>query len=140
MIDATTRNTHLRDILSGRRLELQQDVRRRIRNGRTDRTNDVGDEIEHSDANITGDVEFALLQIQDETLRRVDEALRRLEVNGYGSCFECGVEISETRLRALPFAVRCKACEEKREHGRARTGRLTRQHASSTLFPEVVSP
>ncbi|MBY0493356.1 MAG: TraR/DksA C4-type zinc finger protein [Cyanobacteria bacterium] len=27
-------------------------------------------------------------------------------------CFECGEEIAEARLRALPFAVRCKDCEE----------------------------
>ena len=39
----------------------------------------------------------------------------RLEEGNYGYCFECGDEIAEQRLRALPFAVRCKDCEEARE-------------------------
>ena len=42
-------------------------------------------------------------------------ARRRLEDHTYGDCFECGDQISEARLRALPFAVRCKDCEEARE-------------------------
>ena len=54
-----------------------------------------------------------------ETLTKIDEALRRLEEGTYGYCFECGEEVSESRLRALPFAVRCKDCEEAREVKRA---------------------
>jgi DnaK suppressor protein len=50
-----------------------------------------------------------------ETLHRINEALERLEEGTYGRCFECGEEIEPRRLRALPFAVRCKDCEEARE-------------------------
>ena len=39
----------------------------------------------------------------------------RLDAGKYGSCLECAREISERRLRALPFAVRCQACEDCRE-------------------------
>jgi DnaK suppressor protein len=39
-----------------------------------------------------------------DTLARVDEALVRLDAGKYGSCVECDGEISERRLRALPFA------------------------------------
>ena len=35
-----------------------------------------------------------------------------LDEGRYGHCYECGDEIAEARLRALPFAVRCKDCEE----------------------------
>ena len=57
-----------------------------------------------------------------ETLARIDEALARLDAGQYGLCFDCAGEIAERRLRALPFAVRCQACEERRErdHGRSR--------------------
>ena len=51
-----------------------------------------------------------------ETLSKINEALARLEEGAYGYCFECGQEISQQRLRALPFAVRCKDCEEAREN------------------------
>jgi RNA polymerase-binding transcription factor DksA len=74
-----------------------------------------------------------------ETLLRIDEALVRLDAGEYGSCFECAGEISERRLRALPFAVRCRACEERREeeHGHAR--QLAQRRDSLSLCPDVVS-
>jgi DnaK suppressor protein len=63
-------------------------------------------------------------------LRRVEEALGQLDAGTYGRCFQCGVEISETRLLALPFAVRCKTCEERREQVHAQTQRRAEQHSS----------
>jgi DnaK suppressor protein len=138
MKDRTTRNALLRTILLDRRLALQDDVERRIRDGRTDRPSDVRDELEDSAATVSEDVAFALLELKAETLRRIDGALGRLEINEYGNCFECEVEIAETRLSALPFAVRCTSCEARREQGQALTQKIVRQHASFSLFPEPV--
>ena len=45
-----------------------------------------------------------------KTLNRIDAALRRLDEGSYGNCFQCGDEIAQVRLRALPFALRCKDC------------------------------
>ena len=53
--------------------------------------------------------------MKSETLVKVNDALRRLDDGTYGRCFECGEPIAEARLRALPFAARCKDCEEARE-------------------------
>jgi DnaK suppressor protein len=131
---ATTRHTHLREILLDRRRGLEDDVRRRIREGRADRAIDVPDELERTDSDLSGDVELSLIQMKAETMSRMDEALVRLEAGDYGCCSGCGVEISETRLRALPFAIRCKACEERREQGRADTRRLSSSHASFSPF------
>ena len=75
----------------------------------------VLDAAETSEADIQDDIEFALIQMKSETLHKIEEALARLGEGTYGNCFECGDEISERRLRALPFAVRCKDCEEARE-------------------------
>jgi DnaK suppressor protein len=139
MPDTTTRNTHLREILLGRRRQLQDDVERRIRDGRASRLHEVRDELEDSAATISEDVGFALLELKAETLRRIDAALGRLEEGDYGSCFECGRDIAETRLRALPFAARCRECETRREQGQALTRRIAQQHASFSLFPETAS-
>jgi RNA polymerase-binding transcription factor DksA len=78
-----------------------------------------------------------LIQMKAETLARVDEALARLDAGQYGRCFECGGEIAEKRLRALPFAERCTVCEEKKEQlqGRARQSAQSRAHLS--LFSDV---
>src|SRR5687767_2149126 len=50
----------------------------------------------------------------------VGDALARLAAHQYGACAVCGLEISERRLRALPFAVRCKRCEDRREENNDR--------------------
>ena len=85
---------------------------------------------------IQEDIEFALIQMQSETLGKVDAALRRLQEGSYGNCFECGGEIAEARLRALPFAVRCKDCEEARETAERRE-RMAQKRGSSALFYDV---
>lgn len=132
------RNTELKLMLTERRREMQDEVQRRIRDGRTDRTKEVRDDLEHSDADIQGDIELSLLQMRAETLTRIDEALVRLDAGKYGSCFECTRDISERRLRALPFAVRCQACEERREQeGHAR--QVAQRRGGASLFPDVTS-
>jgi DnaK suppressor protein len=101
-----SRERDLRRILHDRQREIEGDVRTRIRDARTDRASDVFDELDHSDAAMQEEMDFALIQMKAETLARVDEALARLDAGQYGRCFECGGEIAEKRLRALPFAER----------------------------------
>jgi DnaK suppressor protein len=117
---------------------MQDEVQRRMRDGRIDRPKEVLDVLEHSDADRSGDIEFALLQMRAETLKRIDEALVRLAAGKYGSCFECEGEISEPRLRALPFAVRCQACEKRRELEQGVARRLD-QRGNLSLFPDFAS-
>jgi DnaK suppressor protein len=133
----SSRERDLRKLLHDRRREMQGDVRTRIRDARTDRASDVFDELDHSDAAMQEEMDFALIQMKAETLARVDEALARLDAGQYGRCFECGGEIAEKRLRALPFAGRCTVCEEKKEQvqGRARQSAQSRAHLS--LFSGV---
>lgn len=64
------------------------------------------------EADTQQDIEFALIQMKRETLDQINQALSRLDEGAYGYCLECGEEIPERRLRALPFAIRCKDCEE----------------------------
>ena len=64
--------------------------------------------------------EFDAVRAMAQKAREENEALRRVETGTFGSCAVCGVEILETRLRALPFAVRCIKCETTREQAKAR--------------------
>ena len=137
-MNATTRSTELRQMLITRQFELEGDVRNRIRDGRTDRPNDVRDDVEASECHTQGDIEFAVLQMRTETLMRIREALIRLDAGKYGSCFACGSEIAERRLRALPFAVRCQACEEQREIEQNRARHVAQARSGFSLFPDAV--
>ena len=115
---------------------MRADVEERMRDGRTDRSNDVRDVVDQCDVGIEEELSFALLQMRTETLARIDAALGRLEAGKYGACFACGAEITESRLRALPFAVRCRACEERHEQEQGKGRRDLQRQGHMTLFPE----
>jgi len=110
-------NGDLKTRLEAWRRELVHDVQVKLRDARTDTTQDrhAVDQGENSDGDIQNEIEFALIQMKSETLNKINTALREIEEGTYGQCFECGAEIADARLMALPFAVRCKDCEEARE-------------------------
>ena len=134
------RDSELTRMLEDRRRELLDEVQGKIRDGRRDsaKEREVLDEGESSEVDIQDEIGFALLQMKAETLNKIDLALRRLGEGTYGQCFECGEEIAEARLRALPFAVRCKDCEEAREAAESRE-RMSRRRGSSALFVDMVN-
>ena len=133
-----SRYTELKRMLDERRQEILDEVQERIRGQRAEsalgKTNEVRDEVESSEADIQEDIEFALIQMKAETLNKINEGLHRLEEGAYRFCFDCGDEISEQRLRALPFAVRCKDCEEAREIAAEREKLLAQRRGAATLF------
>ena len=135
------RYDELKAILEERRREIMSEVQGRMRDVRAEGAGStvqgVLDAAESSEADIQDEIEFALIQMKAETLNRIDEALRRLEEGTYGYCFECGDEISEKRLRALPFAVRCKDCEEARENAEQRERQLAARRGTSSLFLDM---
>src|SRR5437868_1419035 len=125
----TSRYDELKQMLEDRRREIQAEVQGKMRDVRAEGTwggklNEVLDAVESSEADIQEDIEFALIQMKSETLNKINDALSRLEHGNYGYCFDCGEEIAEKRLRALPFAVRCKGCAEAREVAEHRQRRL----------------
>jgi DnaK suppressor protein len=135
MTDTTTRNRELRLILSTRQSEMRDAVRKRIRHAPA-RATDVGDTIDRSDTDVQDGMDLALLQMRTEMLARIDEALLRLDAGDYGICAACAGEITERRLRALPFAVRCQTCEGARELDQGRARLTAQRRAGFTLFPE----
>ena len=62
------------------------------------------------------DIDFALVQMQAEMIEKIRVTLERLAAGEYGSCEECDEEIAQKRLTAMPFATRCRACQENLEH------------------------
>lgn len=55
-----------------------------------------------------------LMQCQ-ERIRQIDEALRKIDSEGYGYCDVCGEEITVARLTARPECSLCLACQSKQE-------------------------
>ena len=135
-----SRYDELKRMLQDRQRELVAEVQGKIRGVRADgaeKPHEVMDQGETSEVDIQEDIELALIQMKAETLNKINEALARLEEGRYGLCFECGDEISGARLRALPFAVRCKDCEEAREIAAQRERSLSQRRGSSSLFYDL---
>jgi DnaK suppressor protein len=135
-----TRDEELKTMLEELRRELVREVHVRIRAARTEHGHaGIGlDEAEASDVDIQEEIGFTLIQMKTEALDKINTALRRIDEGTYGVCFECGDEIAGPRLRALPFAVRCKDCEETREMAERRE-RITARGRSASLFTDMPS-
>ena len=110
-----TRTFDLKQMLSDRRREVLSATRSRVRDTQSGGVGDMRGEREGTDASITGDTELALVRASLQTVALIDDALARLDGGKYGSCLECAREISERRLSAWPFALRCQTCEERRQ-------------------------
>jgi len=137
-----SRYAELKQMLEERRREIQAEVQGKMRGVREEgawggKLNEVLDAVESAEADIQEELEFSLVQMKSETLNKINDALVRLDQGSYGNCFECGEEIAEKRLRALPFAVRCKDCEEAREVAEQRERQMAARRGTSGLFLDM---
>ena len=134
------RQRDLQAMLYDRQHELQSVLQHRVRQLPSERPAAGLDETEHAEADYQEHIEVALIQMKGETLQRVREALVRLDAGEYGYCAECGGEIARQRLQALPFAVRCTACEESHEQHTARARRFASPQGFSLIFTGDAGP
>jgi DnaK suppressor protein len=117
------RRADIRRMLVERQRELLNEIHIRVRDVREEgsgKYHDSADPADTLDAEAEDDLALALIQMKAEVLERVTEALRQFDEGTYGYCVDCGEVIASSRLRAMPFAIRCKDCEELREHMRHR--------------------
>ena len=119
----------IRRVLAARRRDLVDQIQNNLRDARTEASEQKCYRVESgetTEVHPEDELTFALLQLKAQVLTKIDEAMQRLDEGTYGYCGECGDPIAAPRLRALPFAVRCKDCEEMREqsdrheHGHSR--------------------
>jgi DnaK suppressor protein len=97
----------MREITGNLGQSLTEDQRRRLESAM-----DVGDQ---SLMDLDRELGISLMEMRNKRRQLIDEALGRLEDGTYGLCEECGVEINEKRLAAVPFAKLCVACQSKQE-------------------------
>jgi DnaK suppressor protein len=105
------------EILEARRQETLRDLRQRLRDAREEWawTSEVRYISDSSERDGREDSDLGLIRMKADTLHRIDEALVRVRHGTYGHSLDCRQRISDRRLRALPFAARCRECEEARE-------------------------
>jgi DnaK suppressor protein len=97
----------LREIEESLGQSLTEDQQRRLESAR-----DVGDQ---ALMDLERELGISLMEMRNRRRQSIDEALVRLSEGTYGICAECGVEISEKRLEAVPFAKLCVECQSRQE-------------------------
>ncbi len=65
--------------------------------------------------NYERDIMIHLMENETEAVRKIDEALQRIERGTYGVCDGCDKKIPKARLLALPHARLCIECQKKEE-------------------------
>ena len=81
--------------------------------------NYFADGADRAGADLLGDTDIALLQIELASLDEIEAALARIDAGSYGCCVACGAGISLKRLRAQPAARMCLPCQESLEKHRS---------------------
>ena len=131
-----SRHDELKEMLEARRQAIEDHVQQKIRAFRdtacaeTTRPPDdpSGDPAQE-------DLDFTLVQMQAQMLEHIVAALARFQAGDYGICHDCGEEIPEKRLRALPFATRCVPCQESVEGIQLRERRVGRRQIDFCRSP-----
>jgi RNA polymerase-binding transcription factor DksA len=118
MTTALISETNRRGVLLAMLTALRDETYERVHGLRREQVDDnelaPGDEMDRARASIDLETHASLIARAEERLRYIDEAAGRAEKGRYGICAGCSEPIPLARLRALPFAVYCVACQQKR--------------------------
>ena len=100
-------------LLRARRAELQEHLREHRYDVQADPVPD--DSYSEAARLQLEDLAIGTMMREREMLDEIELALGRLSEGEYGTCEDCGDEIPERRLRALPWARLCVNCAERHQ-------------------------
>ncbi len=109
--------------------ELKEDFRKLLRerlealvkddkksaDGFSDMQEESPDPVDQAAMESDRDFSFRIRERESRLIAKIDEALDRIDDGTYGTCGECGREISIERLRARPVTTLCIRCKKKEE-------------------------
>lgn len=87
------------------------------------------DEIDQATTDMEQSMRMRLRNREILYIKKVDEALLRIEEGVFGECDGCGEDIEMRRLEARPTATLCVGCKEEQERKEVLTA-AGRQHKS----------
>jgi len=87
------------------------------------------DEIDQATTDIEQSMRMRLRNRETLYVKKIDEALKRIEDGTFGECEDCGEDIELRRLEARPTATLCVSCKEEQERKEILTA-AGREHKS----------
>jgi DnaK suppressor protein len=107
----------LKKTLEARAEDLRQGITRSQAQGRSVEGGLMGDALDRSITDSTKEYLFNKSTQERRLLRLTELALRRMDEGSFGECANCGNDINQKRLEAVPWAQYCVPCQEKFERG-----------------------
>jgi len=83
----------------------------------------------------TQELGSTLLENEGYILRELVDAMRRLNAGTYGTCENCGTDVLEERLKALPYTRYCTECAAKLQSGTPVNFNAGRPQGSTVTLP-----
>ncbi|AGK97721.1 TraR/DksA C4-type zinc finger protein [Clostridium pasteurianum] len=112
---------HFKKKLINEREKVNDLLNLMVKNETIDSKSEISSELSYYDnhpsdiATEINDIEkgMAFRENEKSIIRRIDDALTRIEDESYGKCKSCGEAIDTGRLEFMPYAENCVKCENK---------------------------
>ena len=113
-LDARTAE-RLEQFLRSRRAELTESARSLMDAASGTEERASADHSDRARATCQTEIDAARLERLGRQIAEMEAALGRLSRRDYGWCDDCGSFLGLARLKALPFARRCRPCQSRAE-------------------------
>ncbi len=105
----------IRAELQKQRVELLDEADKTVEQDLNIQDAELADTVDRSSAETDRSFTLRLRDRERKLLKKIDEALARLDEGNFGECSECGETIGLARLKARPVAMLCINCKEEQE-------------------------
>ena len=116
---------------------LQGALRAVVSESRTAESTSLTDMSVHAAETLHTEIQVTLMDRRTRQVVQIQDALARLADGRYGFCQECDGFIGVPRLRALPFAQRCRDCQGEAEGRARREALVSTREASREISAEA---
>ena len=104
-------------LLEAKRAELLTRVQAARASEKEGSSKDAPDLGDRALSTMNRDLSYRLTTGERDILRRIDDALDRIEAQTYGVCLSCSKKVQQARLDAVPWARHCIDCQELQDLG-----------------------
>lgn len=98
-----------REILLARKEQLMEEMEMAVKNFRDN--DNYADPVDQAAQEEKFNLELRTRDRERKLIKKIDEALERINNGEYGYCLDCGAEIGVARLRVRPTATQCIECK-----------------------------
>lgn len=97
------------------------------------------DEVDQASSDAEQSMRMRLRNRETLYIKKIDEALKRIEEGTFGLCDECGEDIEARRLEARPTATLCVSCKEDEERKEGLTAAGRKHKSLGEAFSKSIS-